>query len=87
MKINTDNLLKFYIEHAIATAIINNDETGLSDEDSNALEQFTNDIVTKYGHAIFTHITTEKSLTRCEVTNLLCECTSLYLNPKLKISK
>tara|TARA_R110002167_G_scaffold70465_11_gene198867 strand:- start:10504 stop:11919 length:1416 start_codon:yes stop_codon:yes gene_type:complete len=84
-----DELLEFEIPTFYASAIINADNSGLSDEDDEELDDFINEIVETYGNANF--MLGDKSdesyfSSSNDVNNLGSDVTILYLQPTKEYS-
>lgn len=88
---NMDNLIDFDIPTWAVPALINADESGLSDEDQVKLNAFVQDVVNKYGNANFMlgDIEGEDDLGfrhSNDIDNLGSDVYRLYLNPTKNIN-
>ena len=73
----------FAVQKDIAVAIINDDYSGLSDQECSQLETFEDTLIDLYAHRYLTcsDYSAEPEFMRCDVSGLLGDCLTLTLNP------
>ncbi|MEL0638633.1 hypothetical protein V6259_17980 [Marinomonas sp. TI.3.20] len=72
--------IKFSIGTEFAIALINADVSGLSDEEEEALDTFSNKVIKEHGHAHFALSDDPQEFGKCAVTGLQSSVTTLILN-------
>lgn len=86
-----DDLVEFEIPNWALSALINGDESGLTDEDQEKLNAFVDDVVSKYGNAHF--MMGDESETDLgfrhsnDIDNLGNDCTMLFIRPSSKMEE
>lgn len=73
--------ITLWIVPELVAAIINNDMSGLSDGDIQAIEHFSS----KYNHIMLSELRSCR-WTQCEVTKLVGNCMPVYFDPKLSLT-
>ncbi len=71
---------QFYVDRELVVAMINDDWTGLTQEECDGIDEFNEALIEVHGHALVAAEVGSRTLfVRCDCTDLFTECLTLTL--------
>ncbi len=77
---NTNKNHQFYVDRELVVAMINDDWSGLTQEECDSIDDFNETLIEDYGHALVAAEAGSRTLfVRCDCTDKFTECLTLTL--------